>query len=318
MNNKNFGAREEMKRVVLLSIVLLLITFVSFAKPVTHATFRVGPSLSSNGILLSGSVDFFLDFWVAHVESDFSIDVTASNNTLVVTPNASEIFKYVDFDWKVFRVEYGATRTISPIFPTVWDVGKPPIGWTITLTASSDGNALSFSMDRGSYIAKYKGPIFVNAFWYKDSSLLAIGSSKGDFFLSGGNSGDAYFIGVGGKLGGLSIALLGFSSAINVFPNLEHQIPSRYVGVFKYNSERIYAILAITENEFNLDGASVFKMFGGKLKIDISANYVNETIPYLNSDVELSFEKPFGDKSFFLKGEYGKRSSLWVGMEWRF
>ncbi len=310
-----------MKKVILLfilSIALLLITFTSFAKPITHAFFRIGPSLSSKGISFSGSVDFFLDFWVAHVESDFSIDVTASNNALVVTPNASDIFKYVDFNWKTLRIEYGATRTVFSLFPTVWDIGKPPLGWTITLAASSAKNALSFSMDRGSYVARYEGSIFVDAFWYNDSSLFTIGPSKGEFFLSGGNSGDAYFIGVGGKLGDLSMNFLGFSSAINVFPNLEHQIPSRYVGIFKYNSERIRAILAITENEFNLEGSSFFKMFGGSLKIGISTNYVNETIPYLSTEAELSFEKPFGDKLFFLKGVYGEKNSLWAGMEWRF
>lgn len=309
---------EKMKKILLISIMLFLVVFVSFAKPISHASFRIGPFFSPNGVLLSGSTDFSLDFWIAHVESKFSIGVTASNNTLVVTPNASEIFKYVDFNWKTFRVEYGATGTLSSLFPTAWDVGEPPIGWTITLAASAVKNALSFSADRGSYIAKYKGPIFIDAFWYKDSSLFTVGTSKGEFFLNGGNSGDAYFIGVGGKLGNLSMSFLGFSNAIDVFPNLECQIPSRYAGIFEYDSEKNHAILSITENEFSLNDTSIFKVFGGSLKVGILANYTNETIPYSSLEAELSFEKYLGGKLFFLKGTYGKTKSLWGGMELRF
>ena len=307
------------KTILIFFIVLLFISYITIAKPVSHVSLKAGPYFTSSGVLLSGSADFSMNFWVAHVESEFSIGVTASNNTLVITPNASEIFKYVDFNWRSFRVEYGSTGTVSHFFPTIWDVGNPPIGWEITLTATRGKNTLSFSENRGIYVAEYRGLIFSEAFWYKDSSLFVLGPSNANFFLSGGTFSSAYFVGFGGKIGALSMSLLGFSRDMNVFPNLDLQVPSRYVGIFKYDSNGTHAMISVTENEFYLNGFTVFKVLGGNLKIGVLTEFLDKAIPYLKTEINIGYERAFGgNRGFFLNASFGKVNSLWLGMQWGF
>ncbi len=308
-----------MKKIIWSLSFLLLIPVVLFSKPVSHSYFKVGPSISSEGFSLVGEVDFSLDFWVAHINSELSLNMSATNNTLVITPNSSKIFKYVDFNWKNFRVEYGATNAHSQLFPTLWDVGDLPIGWTITLSAFNDENSLAFMLDRNTYTVRYLGPLLIDMFWYGNSSFYTLGTSNGDMFLNTGNIGNTYFIGIGGNWNGFSSSLVGFSGDANVFSNVERQIPSRYVGMFRYRSKDFYGSFEMTENEFFLHSSKSFKVFKGNAKIDFSIVYLNSTMPYFETSGDVGFVKPSKNGGiFFIQATWGNDIKLSTGMEWRF
>ncbi len=230
---------------------MTLIGVVSFAKPKSAMTFSVGPYLSNGGFELMSNIDLTLDFWVAHVESSFQLSAVASNNTIVLTPESSNVFKYVSFDWGNFKVEYGATNVHSSFFPTAWDVGTIPEGWTWMIGGGSNGNRLEVASDRGTYFVRYKGFFYGDAFWYSDASdftLSTVGENR--LFVDGGTNGDSYFLGLGGKYGAFTVSLLGYSSKIDVFPNVADQSPSRYVTLIDYKAGILNALLAMTENEF--------------------------------------------------------------------
>ena len=308
-----------MKKSVFFLSFLLLISVVLFAKPVSHYSFGIGPSISSEGLDLVGEMNFSLDFWVAHIESGVSVNLSATNNTLVITPNSSRIFKYVDFDWKNFRVEYGATNVHSRFFPTLWDVGNLPDGWTITLNASNSKNDIAFMFDRKTYIARYSGPFLIDMFWYANSSFFTLGTSNGELFLNAGNLGSSYFIGGGGSWNGFSSSVIGFSDDVEMFPNVERQIPSRYVGMFEYKSKDFSGSFVMTENEFFLRAFKSFSAFGGNADVSLSVDYLNSVMPYFEANGNLKFAKPLGKgKDFFVEATWGNDTKLLAGMEWRF
>lgn len=308
-----------MKKIVFFLSFLLLLSVVLIAKPVSHSFFRIGSSISSEGLGLVSEMNFSLDFWVAHIETGLSMNLSATNSTLVITPNSSEIFKYVDFDWKIFRMEYGATNVHSSFFPTLWDVGNLPDGWTMTLNASDSRNNLTFMFDRNTYTARYLGPFLIDMFWYDNSSFFTLGTSNGEAFLNAGNLGNTYFIGGGGKWGNFSSSIIGFSNSVKLFPNVERQIPSRYVGMLEYKSKDFDGSFVMTENEFFLRIFKSFNAFEGNVEVNFSIDYLNFVMPYLEANGNMKFAKPLGKgKAFFVEATCGNDAKLLTGMEWRF
>ncbi len=298
---------------------LLLISVALFAKPVSYSSFRIGPSVSSEGLGLVGEMNFSLDFWVAHVESGLSVNLNATNSTLVITPNSSEIFKYVDFDWKNFRLEYGATNVHSNFFPTLWDVGTLPDDWTITIDASNSKNNLAFIFDRNTYTARYSGAFLIDMFWYAETSFFTFGTSNGGVFLNAGTLGKSYFFGGGGSWNGFSVSAIGFSDKAEPFPNVKRQIPSRYVGTFEYRSKDFNTSFTMTENEFFLRSSKNFNVFGGNGRAGFSIDYLDYALPVVMVNGNIELVRPLGkEKSLFVNLVYGDKVKLMAGMEWRF
>ncbi len=311
-----------MKKEIAFSTILILLFTVSFAIPLSTISFLSGPSISQQGFALSSGVEMTLNFWVAHVESYFTFNTYFANNTLLFTPGASELFKYVDFNWGVFRVEYNATDTHATNFYTPWDVwniSTIPSGWTLRLKGSAGGNTLEFSADRGSYFARFSGPAYLDAFWYANTFLMTAGFNN--FFLTGGTSKGAYTLGLNGNYGNFSTSVMGFSSPIMIFPNVIHQNFSQYLWLISYHDKNLSILTGITENEIRFQGEIPFTILGGNANLSVSGYYLGGFSPLFGSSGNFDFEKNISENlSFFLYASLNENPDpiLWSGLMWRF
>ncbi len=314
-----------MKKMIVF-FVLAIVGMVIFAAPKSTIFLSTGPSFSAEGLNLTSSVDMYLEFWVAHVESYFSVNTNFANNTLVFTPYASELFKYVDFDWGILRIQEGATETHSNEFYTLWDIGTLPAGWTITLKGETSNNSLSFAYDRGTYFARFNGFMYLDAFWYQNGFLLT--TRLGNFFLTGGLSNGAYGVGISTNYGDFSNTLMAFSNPVNLFPNVVHQLPSQYVWISDYTAGTFSILMGMTEKELHLQGEIPFKIFGGDTTLTFSGYYVGGYQPSYGVCGSFQFVKPISkDMSFFIEAatdgsllnvEPVNGPILWSGLRWRF
>ncbi len=311
---------EFMRKVVFIISLTLIMATILYAKPVSHFEGKIGPYFSSNGCELAINGRFTLNFWVAHVVSELSIGVTASNNTLNVTSFSSNVIRYANFNWKNLKIEYGATSTHSTLFLTTWDVGNIPRGWRNGVEVNNAGNDMAIFWDRGTYDLKYVSPFFFSDFWwYENAMTFTFGLSKGLFYLNGGKYGGSYFVGLGGKYENFEVLLQGFSNEEMVFPNASEQIPSKYVGIFKYDNGSSEAFFAMSENEFYFNSSTKFKLFSANFKTFLSTTYVNTFPQILETNFGMKIEKSFGKNvSLFADFSYEKEMSLWLGMKWRF
>ncbi len=315
-----------MSKIIVFFAIVIVGFGVVFAAPKSTIFLSTGPAFSTDGLNLTSSVDMNLDFWVVHVESYFSASTNFANNTLVFTPYASQLFKYVDFNWNVLRIQYGATDTHSKSFYTLWDVGTYPTGWTITLKGEAGKNALSFSYDRGTYFARFNGFFYLDSFWYQNGFLLT--GRLGDFFLTGGLSNGAYGIGLSANYGNFSNTIMAFSNPVNLFPNVVHQTPSQYAWISNYTNGSFSILLAMTEKELHLQGNIPFGIFGGNATMTFWGYYLGGYQPSFGISGALQFVKPISnDISFFinvatsgalLNVEPVNGPILWSGLTWRF
>ncbi|WP_036222947.1 hypothetical protein [Mesoaciditoga lauensis] len=310
------------KSVFIFTLFLALFVDVLYAKPTSKFKLEMGPYLSSQSFELGVKGNFSLNFWVAHVESDLFVSVSATNNTIKITPHSSNVIHYAKFDWKNVVVEYGATQTHSNLFLTTWDVGKIPSGWKNGIKIGNENNSLSIFLDRDTYDVEYLSSFFFSDFWwYENAAMFTVGLPTGLLSLNGGKFNDSYFIGIGGKYGNFSAALVGFSNAEMVFQNMDtnYQIPSRYVGIFEYNDDNLKVSFAMSENEFYLDSSANFSFLQTDITLWASMKYV-DTIPFkmkVNGGIGL-FRKIAKDTSLFLKASYDEKATLWFGTEWGF
>lgn len=312
-----------LKKMVLFGL-MILIAYIAFGAPRSTIFLSVGPSISSN-LTLNSSVQMDLQFWVAKVEAYFSTSASFANNTIVFTPYASQLFKYADFDWNVFKVEYGATSTHSKSFLTPWDVGNVPVGWSVFLKGEAGNNELSFAYDRGTYFARVKSFLYLDAFWYGGSFLLT--TKAGPYFVMGIKSGNAYGIGIAGNYGNFSSTLIVLSSQVNVFPNVMYQAPSGYVWISSYKQKDLSLMFAMTEKEFEGQGQIPFEFLNGNVLTSFSIYYVSQFQPLYGIGGYISYTRPLSkDLNFFLDasssgyliGMPTTSPTLWTGLEWRF
>ncbi|BBJ28842.1 hypothetical protein [Athalassotoga saccharophila] len=313
----------DLKKVVLFGLALLIGLF-AFGAPRSTIFLSVGPSISSN-FTLNSAVQMDLEFWVAKVEAYFSTSIYAGNNTIFFTPYASQLFKYVDFDWNIFKVEYGATSTHSNSFLTPWDVGTLPGGWSVFLNGKAGNNELSFAYDRGTYFARLKSFIYLDTFWYENAFLMI--TKLGPVFLITGKSGNAYGVGIAGNYGNFSNTLIAFSDSINLFPNVEYQTPSRYAWISSYKVNDLSLSFAMTEKELEIEGQIPFEFLNGNVMISFSGYYVSQYQPIYGIGGYISYTKPISsDLDLFvdiasngnLIGIQPPSPVLWTGMKWRF
>lgn len=315
-----------MKKIIVFFATAIACIGIALAAPKSTIFLSTGPSFSTDGLNLTSSVDMYLEFWVAHVESYFSVNTNFANNTLVFTPYASQLFKYVDFNWEVLRVEYGSTDTHSKSFYTPWDVGTLPTGWTLTLKGTVQDNTLSFAYDRGTYFARFNGFFYLDSFWYQNGFLLT--GRVGNVFLMGSLLNNSYGIGLSARYGDFSNTVMAFSYPIDLFPNVVHQSPSQYLWISNYTHGSFSILMAMTEKEMRLQGEIPFDVFGGNVAINFSGYYVGGYNPYYGLSGSLQFVKPLSkDMSFFfdastsgalLNLEPVDGPILWSGLTWRF
>ena len=308
-----------MKKIVFI-IFLAFLSGIVYAKPISHFTFKAGPYFSEGNFETGVEGNFSLNFWVAHIESDLFLTFSATNNTLKITPRSSNVINYAKFDWKNFTVEYGATQTHSKFFLTPWDVGKRPRGWKSEIKAGNGKNGLFFSLDRGTYGVRYICPLFfLDGWWYGNNSLFTVGASKGLLSLSGGNFNGSSIVGVEGKYGDFAVSLFGLSDEEMLFPNVDEQIPSRYVGIISYNSKTFKTSFAMSENEFYIDSLTSFELLKTNVTLQLSTEYINAVPIVVKTSGEIELLKNIGkNSSLFLNASYDKTTTLWLGIEWRF
>ncbi len=313
----------DLKKMVLFGMALL-IAFFAFGAPRSTIFLSVGPSISSN-LALDASVQMNLEFWVAKVEGYFSTAIYAGNNTIFFTPYASQLFKYVNFDWDIFKVEYGATATHSNSFLTPWDIGTIPTGWSVFLNGRAGNNELSFAYDRGTYFARLKSFIYLDTFWYENAFLMT--TKAGSIFLMAGKSGNAYGLGIAGNYGNFSNTFMAFSDSVDLFPNVEHQVPSRYAWISSYKANDLSLSFAMTERELEIEGQIPFKFLNGDVMISFSGYYVSQYQPIYGVGGYISYTKPFSNdldlfvdiaSNGYLIGIQPSSSVLWTGVKWRF
>jgi len=323
-----------MKKVILFFVIVFFVFGITFSMPVSNISISLGPSISNQSLGLTSAVDMTLSFWVAHVESHFSFNTSFANNTLLFTSiDASQLFKYVDFNWDVFRIEYGATNTHSSQFYTPWDIGTsnndssiynswtigPYLpGWTFMIKGEAGNNSLTFAYDRGGYFARFNGLFYIDSFWYANTFLLTGGLNK--IFLTGGISNGAYTVGVSGNYGAFSNSLMAFSSPVDIFPNVVHQVPSSFLWLSAYKDQNFYALMGMTENEIRFQGLFSFDMMDGNGQLSFSGYYVkNGFIPEYGSSESFQFTKTiFQNGSFFLDASWNGSVNIWSGLTWRF
>ncbi len=315
-----------MRKIIVFFVFAIATLGVVLAAPKSTIFLSAGPSFSTDGLNLTSSVEMNLEFWVAHVESYFSVNTNFANNTLIFTPYASQLFKYVDFDWGGLRIQDGATDTHSEKFYTLWDVGTLPFGWTVTLKGETQNSTLSFAYDRGTYFARFNGFFYLDSFWYQNGFLLT--GRLGNFFLMGGVSNGAYGIGLSANYGNFSNTLMAFSDSVDLFPNIVHQAPSKYVWIFDYTDGSFSALTAMTEKELHLQGEVPFNIFDGNATITFSGYYVGGYQPSYGISGSFQFVKPISkDISFFLDAATSGQllnvepvdgPVLWSGLTWRF
>jgi len=313
----------DLKKMVLFGLALLIV-FIAFGAPRSTIFLSVGPSVSSK-LTINSSVQMDLEFWVARVEGYFSTSIYAGNNTIFFTPYASQLFKYVDFDWGIFKVEYGATSTHSDSFLTPWDIGTLPNGWSVFLNGKAGDNELSFAYDRGTYFARLKSFIYLDTFWYQNAFLVT--TKVGSIFFMAGKSGNAYGFGIAGNYGDFSNTLMAFSDPVNLFPNLNCQIPSRYAWISSYKTGGLSLIFAMTEKEFEIEGKIPFEFLNGNMLVSFSGYYVSQYQPLYGIGGYISYTKPISDNlDLFvdiasngnLIGIQPSSPVLWAGVKWRF
>lgn len=307
-------------------VFVMICSEIILAAPKSTIFVSTGPSFSTEGFNLTSSVEMNLEFWVAHVESYFSVNTIVANNTLVFTPYASQLFKYVDFNWPILRIEYGATNTHSPNFYTLWDVGTLPSGWTMILRGAAANNKLSFAYDRSGYYARFNGFMYLDAFWYP--SVFMLTSRLGNFYLTGALSNGAYGLGVSTSYGNLSNTFMAFSASNDLFPNVVHQTPSKYVWISDYTNGAMSILMAMTDKELRLQGEMPFGLFGGNATLNFSGYYIGGYQPHYGISGAFQFVKSISDTlSFFLNvASNGELLNLipvngpvvWSGLNWRF
>jgi hypothetical protein len=310
-----------MKKIVFIVAFIAVIAVSLYAKPVSHFELGTGPYFSSGTFEWGVEGNFTLDFWVAHVVSDLFVTVSATNNTLKITPFSSNVIQSAKFNWENLMIEYGATGTHSDLFLTTWDVGKIPSGWKNGIKVGNVKNELAIFWDRGTYDVKYVSPFFFSdAWWYENGMTLTTGISNGLFYVNAGKYNDSYFAGLGGKYGNFEAMLMGFSEDEMVFPNVEDQIPSRYVGVFKYDSTLLKALFAMSENEFYFNSSMSFNLLGANVKLWESTTYVNTVPIFMKTSGGVKITKDIGkDAAIFLDfSSKEEKTNLWLGLKWRF
>ncbi len=302
------------KWVALFSLTFLFVVAVQ-AKPTSHFSFKIGPYWQNEfGVKLEGN--FTLDFWVAHVQSDVAFDAFATDNSVLILP--ASMVTYVNFNWQHLLVEYGAPYH-SKKFVTCWDVGNIPTGWKIKLKARGGNSLFSLSFDRKTYDLNYENPfLFLDAWWYADHTFFTLGAFN--IFASAGNADNSHIFGAGGNVGNLELSLFVADKKINIFPNLKSQIPSRYVGILRYDSKDGKILVAMTENEFYANSTLNFNFFNVNEDLYFELEYL-DTYPYtLTMSGGMEFKKKLSANStVFLSFSYEKKTPFfWIGTEWRF
>ncbi len=304
-----------MKRALTFFALLLFGIVVISAKPTSYFSLRVGPSWWGQlGLKIQG--DFTLDFWVAHVESDLSFEAFATDNSIAILP--ASMVTYARFDWKHLLVEYGSRSYHSKSMVTCWDVGELPKGWHLKIKANGGDNSLSLSSDRGTYDLNFENSfLLLDGLWYPENTLFTFGIRS--LFFSVGSVDGVRLGGIGGKIGSFSFSLLASEKDVDFFPNLKDQIPSQYVGLFRYDSETEHLLMVMTENEFYANSRLKFNFFGAKEKLWFEFEYFN-VFPYIiKTSGGMEIEKRLNTNSIgFLSLSYENAPILWLGTEWRF